>query len=67
MDISESSPTGPTAGQVWYESGEGKLYFYYQDIDSSQWVEIASTRGATGPTGSAQSVGKVIAMAIVFG
>ena len=51
MDISESSPTGPTAGQVWYESGEGKLYFYYEDINSSQWVEIASTKGPTGSPG----------------
>jgi len=55
MDISESSPTGPTAGQVWYESGEGKLYFYYNDEDSSQWVEVASTIGPTGPAGNATS------------
>ena len=59
MDISESSPTGPTAGQVWYESGEGKLYFYYEDIDSGQWVEIASTIGPTGPSGTDDNLFKL--------
>jgi hypothetical protein len=59
MDISEYSPTGPTAGQVWYESGEGKLYFYYEDIDSGQWVEIASTVGPTGPSGTDDNLFKL--------
>lgn len=70
LDISTTSPTGPTVGQTWYDSTDGKIYFYYEDVDSSQWVEIASTIGPTGPTGPAGSTfttGKAIAMAIVFG
>lgn len=51
MDISSTAPTPPSAGQVWYDSDDGKIYFYYEDVDSSQWVEIASTIGPTGPTG----------------
>lgn len=69
LDITDASPTGPTAGQMWYDSTDGKIYFYYVDGDSSQWVEIASTIGATGPTGpnGGITMGKAIAAAIVFG
>lgn len=70
LNISGTSPSGPTSGQIWYDSDDGKLYFYYTDVDSSQWVEIASTVGSTGPTGPTGpgvTTGKAIAMALVFG
>lgn len=70
MDVGAAAPTAPNAGELWYDSTDGKIYFYYTDSDSSQWVEIASTLGATGPTGPTGpvfSTGKSIAMAIVFG
>ena len=28
---------------MWFNSGTGKTYIYYTDVDGSQWVEIAST------------------------
>lgn len=33
-------PTSPTPvdGQLWWNSNDGRLYVYYSDIDSSQWV-----------------------------
>jgi len=42
FEISETAPTAPEAGDVWYNSTTGKTYIYYTDADSSQWVEIAS-------------------------
>jgi len=30
-----------TAGNLWYNTGEGRLFIYYQDIDSAQWVDAA--------------------------
>ena len=32
-------PTNPSDGELWYNSAQGKLKIYYQDIDSSQWVD----------------------------
>ena len=30
-----------TAGNLWYNTGEGRLFIYYQDEDSAQWVDAA--------------------------
>ena len=32
-------PTNPSDGELWYNSAQGKLKIYYEDIDSSQWVD----------------------------
>lgn len=34
--ISDSAPSSPTAGDLWYESDSGRTYIYYD----SSWVEI---------------------------
>jgi hypothetical protein len=57
LGVSSSSPTGPNPGQLWYDSDDGKIYFYYNDGDSSQWVEIASTIAPTGPIGPTGPMG----------
>lgn len=41
--VSDTAPIAPESGDVWYNSSTGKTYIYYVDVDSSQWVEIAST------------------------
>ena len=33
-------PTDPDEGRLWYNSDTDKLYLYYNDGSSSQWVEI---------------------------
>jgi hypothetical protein len=38
--ISDTPPPGPlTPGQLWYESDSGNTYLWYQDADTSQWVQ----------------------------
>ena len=40
VTISDTIPAGtPTAGDLWWESDTGRLKIYYQDTDSSQWVD----------------------------
>lgn len=42
-DYTEISPTPPpnaVPGQSWYDSEDGRTYIYYEDNDSSQWVEM---------------------------
>ena len=36
-----SVPTSPSSGDLWYNSTNGRLYFFYTDVDTSQWVEAS--------------------------
>jgi len=50
--INTSAPASPTAGKLWYRSDQGRLYIYYNDGDSSQWVGVsASGGGSSGGSG----------------
>jgi hypothetical protein len=37
--ISDTPPSSPVAGDLWWESDSGNLYCYYNDGDSLQWVQ----------------------------
>lgn len=37
-EISPLPPSNPETGQLWWDSSDGRLYIYYTDADSSQWV-----------------------------
>jgi hypothetical protein len=43
--ISTSSPASPKNADLWFNSEDGSLSVYYQDTDTSQWVEIAVGSG----------------------
>lgn len=52
--ISGSPPASPESGDMWWDSDDGKLYIYYNDGTSSQWVNAAGPSVAvqdTAPTG----------------
>ena len=34
-------PTDPKPGNFWYNSEDGRLYYYYEDVNSSQWVDAS--------------------------
>jgi hypothetical protein len=40
--ISSSAPTGAAAGDIWYDSDDGRAYIYYDDGSSQQWVEFGA-------------------------
>lgn len=40
--VSDTAPSVPSSGTLWYNSTNGKTYAYYTDIDSSQWVEVGN-------------------------
>jgi len=40
VTIGDAPPASPLAGQMWWESDSGNLYIYYQDANTSQWVQI---------------------------
>jgi hypothetical protein len=40
--VSDNAPSSPQPGQLWWESDTGNLYIWYDDGNTSQWVQINS-------------------------
>lgn len=47
VTVSDTAPSSPTQGNLWYESDTGLTYIYYDSF----WVEIGSS-GPMGPAGT---------------
>jgi hypothetical protein len=39
VEVSDTAPTAPTQGTIWFDSSNGKIFVYVTDEDSSQWVQ----------------------------
>lgn len=49
LTVSETAPTAPTEGDLWFSSSEAVAYVYYD----SAWIEITpAIEGPAGPTGA---------------
>ena len=54
--ISEASPatmndgSALVPGTLWWSPASGKMYIYYTDVDTSQWVVTNPTTSQTGPS-----------------
>ena len=57
VDISETAPTSPDTGDIWFDPSVLHSYIYYNDDDSNQWISLTST-GADGSTGAAGAKGQ---------
>jgi len=51
VSVSDTPPTSPTQGSLWFNSANGSLYIYYQDINSNQWVTPIVPAGLLGSGG----------------
>ena len=40
LTVSDTPPSSPEAGNLWFESDTGNTLVYYTDANTSQWVEI---------------------------
>lgn len=67
VTTSDTAPVLPSDGDLWFNTNDASMYFYYNDGSSSQWVAISGPQGPQGPAGGGVTTGKAIAMAIVFG
>jgi hypothetical protein len=66
VTISDSAPSSPSAGDLWFESTGLILYVSYNDGDSTQWVQTNPSGGGSSSSGGV-TTGKAIAMAMIFG
>jgi hypothetical protein len=59
ITISTTPPASPVVGQLWWESDSGMTFLYYNDGNTSQWVNITppGPAGAAGPQGPAGATG----------
>ena len=55
VTISETPPAAPTEGDLWWNEDDGRLYVFYTDDDTSQWVD-ASPEAAIPQTPNLQEV-----------
>ena len=51
VDVGDTRPSLPSQGDLWFctaerEDGGGRLYVYYMDEDSGQWVDVSQPGGA---------------------
>ena len=52
--LSNTAPSSPSDGDLWWNTNTSKLYISYDDGSSTQWVQ-AAVPGATGPAGASGS------------
>ena len=45
VSISESAPSSPGAGDLWFDPSDMTIYIYYNDGNSSQWVTFSNAGG----------------------
>ena len=43
VSIGNEPPADPVAGNLWWNSSDGRMYIYYVDNDSAQWVQTNPT------------------------
>ncbi len=46
--VSDTAPSNPSAGDLWYESDTGNTVVYYDDgVGAAQWVELGHAADST--------------------
>jgi hypothetical protein len=52
MAVSDTPPSSPEAGALWFDSSVAKSYIYYNDGSSAQWVQLNPSGGSDGADGT---------------
>lgn len=48
VTVSDTAPSTPSNEDIWFDSVNTRTYIYYNDGNSSQWVEASSPVAAVG-------------------
>jgi len=52
VTISDTPPSNPGGGDLWFDSSVAKTYVYYNDGSSNQWVQMNPSGGSDGADGA---------------
>lgn len=55
--VSDTPPSNPETGALWFDSSVAKTYIYYNDGSSSQWVQLNPSGGSDGADGADGATG----------
>jgi len=55
VTVSDTPPSNPSGGDLWYKADEGQLKVWYQDGTSNQWVDTSNNAGGGGGSSSSSS------------
>lgn len=61
--LSSTPPSSPTAGSLWFNIDTAKMYIYYDDGTSSQWVEVGGAGGSVSSVNSSTD-GAIMVMGV---
>lgn len=59
VTTSDTAPSNPSDGDLWYRSTDGRTYVYYDDGSSAQWVD-ASPAGVPASVLEASDIGTTV-------
>jgi len=48
VSVSDSAPDSPSAGDLWFDSSDLKMYIYYNDGSSQQWIDVSGSADLSG-------------------
>jgi hypothetical protein len=51
IEVSDSAPTDPEEGTIWFDSSTARLYVYVNDGNSAQWIQPAVPASQSGGGG----------------
>ena len=52
VTTSDTAPSSPSDGDLWFDSSVAKTYVYYNDGSSSQWIQLNPSGGSDGADGA---------------
>ena len=52
ITVSDTAPSSPQQGAMWFNTNSGRLLIYYNDGDDFYWVQPAGAAGPAGATGA---------------
>jgi len=64
---SDAPPGSPAVGDLWFDTSDPKLYVYYSDGSSNQWVQTNPAGSGGSSSSSSASTGTIIALNYFFG
>ena len=59
VTTSDTAPTNPSNGDMWFDSSVGKTFIYYNDGTSTQWVQM-NPNTQSGPAGADGAAGSSV-------